>query len=79
MPMVSPPKLPEPPKEIKKTPIKQLPPPAPKPSKTIIPLSATDYKKRKDLEYYMDLIWRGEYSPKASIEIIWRIFYEPKK
>jgi hypothetical protein len=74
--MVSPPKLPVTPKEIVKAPV--TPAPAPQVTKKN-PLSLTDQKKRKDLEYYMDMIWRGEYSPKASIQVIWRIFYEPKK
>jgi hypothetical protein len=46
---------------------------------TPIKLSSELFEKRKRLEYYMDLIWKGEYSPKASVEVIWRLFYEPKK
>lgn len=38
-----------------------------------------EQKKRTQLEKYMEDIWKGEYSYNSSIEVIWRLFNEPKK
>lgn len=35
--------------------------------------------KRNKLEKIVNNIWKGTYMPKESIEVIWRLFNEPKK
>ena len=69
---------------IKPPEIKQIEPEVIEPKLEVLPTEKVDnteelkYKRRK-LENYLDRIWKGEYSPKSSVEVIWRLFNEPKK
>lgn len=68
MPQVVPPSIKD---ETFKTPV------APTPQKP--KYTPEQQEKRTQLERYMESIWKGDYSFKASIEVIWRLFNEPKK
>lgn len=66
----------------------QVVPPSIKDETIQTPVSPTPQKpkytpeqqaKRNQLEKYMEAIWKGDYSIKGSIELIWRLFNEPKK
>ena len=66
----------------------QVVPPSVKDETFIKPVTPTPVKpkytpeeqaKRTQLEKYMEAIWKGDYSIKGSIELIWRLFNEPKK